>query len=83
MANIKVYPPYTLGEEIGHVIEIEAGNVGELIGKLKERFGGRFIEATAGCAVLVNGIDHYRLKGMNTKLEEGDFVAFINPASPK
>ncbi|ASI98557.1 MoaD/ThiS family protein [Thermococcus celer] len=79
MVKVKVFA--TLIEITGRrILEVPAGNVGELLEKLYATYPGFKEELEKGFMILVNGKNIEHLQGLQTPLEENDVVSIFPPA---
>jgi molybdopterin converting factor small subunit len=77
---------YDMGKELGeHRFEVaSAATVADVIREARQRFGERgesFDRLTRRAAISVNGVLTSYRKGLKTKLEDGDIVAFVKAAA--
>lgn len=77
---------YDMSKELGVArFEVEAaGTVADAVRLARERFGGQgeaFDRLTRVAAVAVNGVLSSHRRGMKTRLEDGDTVAFVKAAA--
>lgn len=87
---VKFFASFREATGVGEVVIPAAGNVGELLDELVERFGEklssqlyhpktkRLLETVN---ILVNGRGINLLEGLNTPLKNGDVVAIFPPVS--
>lgn len=83
---ITVELTYDMSKELGVArFEVEAaGTVADAVRLARERFGERgeaFDRLTSRAAVAVNGVLSSYRKGLKTKLQDGDTVAFVKAAA--
>jgi molybdopterin converting factor small subunit len=84
--SVTVELTYDMGKELGeHRFEVEAAaTVADVIAEARRRFGDRgdrFERLTRRAAVSVNGVLSSYRKGLKTRLEDGDTVAFVKAAA--
>ncbi|MBU1671088.1 MAG: MoaD/ThiS family protein [Actinobacteria bacterium] len=63
----------------GREASVEASNVGELINRLRDGYGGRLDRYLKVSTVLVNGTNVTQLKGRKTRLKPDDVVSIFPP----
>jgi len=76
----RVIPPYSLGEKVGHCVEIPAGTVGEVLDEAERLWGADFRDVLAVADVTVGGLLMSRLQGRRTPVVADTVIAFTNPA---
>ena len=61
--------------------ESAAGSVKEVLKEVKSRYGPAIDRYLSGCIVTINGRNAGELKGMRTKLKDGDEVSLFPPVA--
>jgi molybdopterin converting factor small subunit len=84
--GVTVELTYDMGKALGaHRFEIEdAATLADVVAEARRRFGDRgeeFERLTSRAALSVNGVLSSYRKGLRTKLEDGDTVAFVKAAA--
>lgn len=80
MIKVEFFGLYRLSYNMSYW-EVEATSVADLLKKLSQEFPVYTFKELKDSVIIVNGINFLKLKKYKTKLQDGDSVFIMSPAS--